>query len=361
MVRFLWRWARRAFLTLLLLVIVLAAPSVYVETSCRGTPAAEPYNPILVNPAWQRSEAASYFSYPEWHVAYTQQGLAHVLDAGADESAFDYVDAVFGFWQSACALNRAAENDSAAPLPLEARIPVYVTGASFTLGMGMKALYEQTIGRAIAALRGPEKTPQDRFAAQMTADYTRFLERSNWYSYDFAKAIRGLWSEPLTEKLRGWERRIALTGEWSAKAAYARAYASTLASREAPQSRIRTVVRNLPPAQLAAIPNVEIAGAGYQWVLIETPRGQQYARLLGILAAMGGEIAEIAGNDAVLVSVLSSEKRLSLPGGSKLITTIPRAGFGGYRHLVDVRTGSLSQLLRSLAQGEPKLERVYDY
>ncbi len=361
MVRFLWRWLLRAFVALVLVAIALAAPAVYVETSCRGTPASGPYEPILVNPGWQRNEAASFFSYPEWHVAYTQQGLAQSLQGGADASGFDYIEAITGFWRSACALNRTAESDSASELPLEARIPMYVTGASFTFGMAMKALYENTVGRAAEALRGHEKTPQDRFDAQVTADYARFLERSPWYDYDFIKAVRGLWAEPVTEPMRGWERRIALSGEWLAKAGYAEVFAATLATPAKPQSKIRTVVRNVPPSQLSELGGIEIAGAGYQWVLIETATGPQYLSLLERIAAIGGEIAEIAGNDDIMVSVLSENKRMTPPDGTKIIATIPRPGMGGYRHLLEIRTASLSQLLRSLSQGNIRLERVYTY
>ena len=97
---------------------------------------------------------------------------------------------------------------------------MHVIGVSFTAELVLKAIYEETFGRVFALLRGPVKTGQDLYAAEMAADYAAFLQQTPWYKYDFRKANDALWAKPV-DSLRGQERRLALGLEWRGKAAYA--------------------------------------------------------------------------------------------------------------------------------------------
>ena len=156
--RFLWRLLKWSFAALALLVIALLAPVAWLAVSCNGKAEPQTYQPIITEAEFQRQEANSFLTYPEWHIVYAYEGLARTLET-ADEHEFGYFSSIKGFWSSACALKKVAGAHGGADTATVRTI--YVIGASFTLEMGMKALYEETLGRLFAALRGPEKSPQD--------------------------------------------------------------------------------------------------------------------------------------------------------------------------------------------------------
>lgn len=357
--RFLWRLIKWSALALILVVIALAAPIAYVATSCKGTPGTQEYQPLLVDAKVQRKEANSYLTYPEWHIVYAYEGLAKVLETG-DEDQFDYFSSVKGFWSSFCRLNQTAAAHGGAD---KATIrTIYVIGASFTLEMGAKALYEETIGRVAAWLRGPEKSPQDVIAAEMAADYAAFLQQTPWYKYPFDQEVKNLWNAPLDMPMRGWERRLALGGEWKAKAAYAGVIANAVAATGVAKLEIRSVVSGLTEAQLKSIPGVEIIETLPQGVVINTPRYRTFSNILREIAKLGGAVVEIAGNDDVMMTIVQPAKETDpVIDGATVITKISRDGFGDERLLLNVKVPKLSDVITTLAAGPRRLEHVYDY
>ena len=357
--RFLWRLVKWSLLALILVVLCLAAPVAYVATACKGTPVKQDYQPIITEPEFQRQEANSFLTSPEWHIVYAYEGLARALETG-DEYEFGYFSSIKGFWSAACALNKVAAAHGGADR--NTAQTNYVIGASFTLEMGMKALYEETFGRLFAALRGSVKSPQDVIAAEMASDYAAFLQQTPWYKYPFDQEVENLWNAPMTMPLRAWERRLALGGEWKAKAAYAGVIANAVAATGVAKLEIRSVIAGLSEAQLAAIKDVQVIGAVPQGVIINTPRYRAFTLILQEIARQGGSFVEIAGNDDVLVTVTmdDGEDASALPG-AQVLALINRDGFGGKRALLKVRVPELNKLILALAAGPLRLEHVYDY
>lgn len=359
MIRFFWRAFKRLLLAAILLVIVLSVPVGYVELFCRAHPEQTAYQPIIRTPQFQRREANSFLTYPEWHIVYAYEGLAKVLETG-DEHAFDYLSSIGGFWTSFCDLNRKANRHGGGDF--NTRAAIHTIGASFTFEMAMKALYEESLGRVMAFNRGPEKTPQDLYSAEMAADYAQFLQQVPWYKYDFDAAVGRLWAEPLPDPIRGWERRLALGGEWKAKSAYARIIAGAVAASGEAQLRIRSVVLGMAPDALSAIPDVEVIENNAGGVLIETPRYRAFTNILNKIALTGGDVVEIAGNDDIMVSLVEPEEAVRSPiAMGELVSRLSRDGFDGNRVLVTVRTDELSLFLRVLTGSKRTLEHIYDY
>jgi hypothetical protein len=357
--RFLWRFLKWGLLALFLVALGVATPAAYVATACKGTPGKQDYQPIITEPEFQRREANSFLTYPEWHIVYAYEGLARALETG-DEHTFGYFSSIKGFWSAACALNRvAAAHGGADAATVRTN---YVIGASFTLELGMKALYEETIGRLFAALRGPVKSPQDVIAAEMASDYAAFLQQTPWYKYPFDQEVANLWNAPLDMPVRGWERRLALGGEWKAKAAYAGIIANVVAATGVAKLEIRSVISELSKAQLAAINDVQIIGVVPQGIIINTPRYRAFTGVLQEIAKQGGSVVEIAGNDDVLVTVTMHEglDASGLPG-AEVLAIINRDGFGGRRALLNVRVSDLGRLMLTLPAEKLRLEHVYDY
>ncbi len=130
-----------------LVLVVLLTPVAYVEMACRGDAMGQPHTPLIADSQFQRREANTYLTYPEWHIVYAYDGLAETLKRG-DEHAFPYARSIRGFWTSTCALMREADEHGGADGAT--RSMIHTIGVSFTVEMAMKAAYEETIGRATA-------------------------------------------------------------------------------------------------------------------------------------------------------------------------------------------------------------------
>ncbi|PYB70789.1 hypothetical protein [Rhizobium wuzhouense] len=351
------RLAKWLALSFVLLIVVLLIPVGYVETFCTAEPQQETFTPKMTDPAFLRAEANSYLTYPEWHIVYAYEGLANILKTG-DEHDFGYTRSVVGFWASFCALNREADRHGGADVAT--RRTIHVIGVSFTLEMGMKALYEETVGRLFALLRGADKAPQDRYAAVMAEDYGQFLHQTPWYKYNFDGSVTKLWAEPVTS-LRSWERRLALGGEWKAKAAYARVIAGAVAATGQAQLTIRSLIAGVPAADLQSIADVTVVeDRGADGILIETPRYRAFTVILQQIAARNGRIVEIAGNDDIMVSALGASVPSQL-GFATRIVDINRDGFTGRRMLLQAKVRDLPALFSELGAVGLELEHVYDY
>jgi hypothetical protein len=353
-----WRVTRRALIVLAVILVVLLIPVGYVEVGCRGISVAQTYTPLISEPEFRRAEANTYLTYPEWHIVYAYDGLAEALKNG-DEHAFDYGSSVMGFWRSACALMRVADEHGGADWGT--RSTIHTIGVSFTAEMVAKAAYEETIGRATAWLRGSEKTPQDKAVAQMAADYSAFLRQSPWYQYPFGQDVKELWSAPASWSVRAWERRVGIGLEFSAKRGYAKVLAGAVAATEPAVLVIRSVVSGLDRAALGKIADVTIVGARAGGVEIETPRYDRFTRILADIARRGGTVREIAGNDDIMVTVTVPENAESEVRHGRVILRTRREGFSSHRLLVDVKVAELAALLSTYPLGDPGIEHVFDY
>jgi hypothetical protein len=341
------------------LLVGSCLPIAYVELACRGDePAAARAYGSLIEPQFRRPEANSYLTYPEWHIVFVYDGLAQTLESG-DEHAYGYLSSIGGFWRSTCALMRAADEHGGADGPT--RTMIHTIGVSFTIEMILKGLYEQTVGRATAWVRGPAKTPQDEAIARMAVDYAAFLRQTPWYAYPFPREARALWTPPAGLSLRAWERRLGIGMELLAKAGYARLIGGAAAAGDAAKLEIRSIVSGLDRPALAAIPDVAVVGERPEGLEIETPRYAKFTRILFEIARRGGGIVEIAGNDDVMMTMTVPTGADVRPAAGSVILRLPRSGFASDRVVLDVPVRELASLLRTHSLGDPGVEHVFDY
>jgi hypothetical protein len=121
------------------------------------------------------------------------------------------------------------------------------------------------------------------------------------------------------------------------------------------------VVRGLDASDLAAdarIVLVERRADGRS--VIETPRYRAYTEVLVGLAARGRDLAEIAGNDEVMLTVPAPAGTRPPAGAQPLLTVPVQARPGSERVVLAVRVEALCALLRGLQRGAISLEHVYD-
>jgi hypothetical protein len=367
MIRRLWQRLRRArlrrllkwaFVSLFVAALLLLSPVAYVELRCRDAAPDTARQPLITDPAFQRREANTYLTYPEWHIVFAYDGLAQVLKTG-DEHAFGYLDSIGRFWSSTCALTRVAGRHGGADW--DTRSMIHTIGVSFTVEMLAKGAYEETIGRVTAWLRGPRKTAQDVAIAGIASDYSAFLRQTPWYEYPFARKARELWAPPAGLSLRGWERRLGIGLEFETKVLYARVIAGAVAATGEAPLAIRSVVAGLDAKALAAIDGVRVIGPRGDGLEIETPRYDRFTRILVEIARQGGAIREIAGNDEIMVSVTVPDGASPPLRYGTIIDRLTRDGFAGDRLLVNVRMADLSAFLNAYPLGDPGLEHVFDF
>lgn len=349
---------------LILLAVLIALPVLLIEVTCRGkgAPAASAATSARIAPAGQRPEVNSYLSYPEWYIVHAYEDFAGML-AAYDEYAFGYLASIGGFWSSFCSLNRLVSGRGATPLAT--KVMLYTIGVSFTAELAVKGLYETTIGHLTAAIRGDERTAEDRFALAVAEDYARFLRQTPWYAYPFGATLVRFWQEtPLSgsNRLRKLERRLALSAEFAAKGLYAQLI-GLLAGLSPAELRLQSVVRGTDLARLTADPQITlISTIDDQHAVIETPRYRAFTEILMALSKRGGDVVEIAGNDDILVTVRAPLGHRITHQGVRELFAIPIQSRLGWRRVgLDVKVTELSPLIRALSGSPAEFEHVYDY
>lgn len=356
----------RAAVGLGLLAAGLSAPVLWVEGVCTAPPDALARTPaaLVDAPGYARRESDSYLSFPEWHIVYAYEDLAGVLRRG-DESDFAYGRQIAGFWRSLCGLNRVVASRGGAGA--DTKVMLYTIGWSFTAELALKGAYENTAGRAFEWLRGRGKTAEDEFAAGDMQAYALFLRQTPWYEYPFASRIAAFWRDtPLRgpDLPRKLERRAVFTLEYGARAVYGAligwASATALGASDV---EIQTIVVGLDASDAARDPRITIVrplGAGR--TLIRTPRYRAFTDVVVGLARQGRDVAEIAGNHRILVTVLAPRAPLPpLPGATALFEVPIQSRPDRRRVGLDVAVEHLAAAIRAVEKAGASIEHVYDY
>ena len=341
------RWLKRLVILLLVAVIGLLSPVAYIETMCR--PDVQPSDYTAILPAeWQRSEASTLLTYPEWHIVHAYDDYAEVIRSG-DPADFGYLSSISGFWSSLCALSTTSGDHGG--FPWETKQMVYTIGVSFTAELLLKAAYEETVGRVATWIRGPDHTALDDLSASQAADYATFLQQVPWYKWDFTRDAAAL-DAVVTPAFRDRERNFALGIEYRVKASYARVIAAAVASTGFDQLTLRAIVTGLTAEQLVQYDGVKVIGQRPEGLEIEAPRYRAFTDLAVAMAAQGVNFMEIAGNDDIMFTAISDAP--TMPGA---IHSFARQGNPGYRHLVLVKVAALADALRAT----DGVEHIHDY
>jgi hypothetical protein len=345
-----------------LLLATIVVPIAYVETACRGpSPTVrpdEPYERLLTAGPGIRKEARTWLTYPEWHIVYSAESYGRFLDS-RPPSAFPYFRHIGGFWSSYCALNKVTSLSAGTG---EAKVMIYTIGISYTIELGLKGLYEKTIGRVFEWTAG-SRSAGDAYSASVQKRYGAFMNETPWYEFPFGEALRGAWRTRETSQfVRNGERRAVLSLEYGAKAGYASIIGWASNSTLGPDQR---TLRMLLPAGAgvgAVDPRIRIVGRTRQGLAVaEVPRYAQLTDILGKLAASGIDPLEIAGNDDIFLTVLAPGSARPATGAT-LLLSMPLDDRPGWSRLgLSTKVVRLGPLLRSVRAGGGEIEHVYDY
>lgn len=342
------------------LAALAAIPILYIEIGCSGEAKADGYKPLVTDKAWQREEARTWLTYPEWHIVYSAESFGRFLERNPP-SGYSYLRDIRGFWSSYCAVNRASAASGGADGGT--RVMLYTIGLSFSAELLVKGFYENTVGRVSEWIGGWDSA-DDRYATKMQRRYGAFMHETPWYEFPFGRALSGLWSttEP-KHKVRHWERRLALSGEYGVKAGYASLIGWASGASLGPDERTLRFVAKGNPEQIERVDGrlkpVGKVGAGN--ALVEAPRYAQFSDLLTKLSQSPVQLVEISGNDDIFVTALVPIKANPVTGATKLMA-MPLPDRPGWQRIgLSTKVPALLPLFRSIRSSGGEIEHVYDY
>ncbi|KRR15750.1 hypothetical protein [Bradyrhizobium retamae] len=364
------KWLRRILAVVAILIaLTVLLPLAYVEGICRPatstaiSTAPAVTLPAIDEPGYRRKLNNTFFTFPEWYIVYSFEDFGRFLDRSS-ESHFNYLGHIFGFWRSFCTINRAvpATGESLA----EVKTMIYVIGVSYSVEYAVKGFYENTIGRVFEWIRGEKRTPQDEFGRAVLQDYAAFLYTVPWYKYPFSEKLDGLMaiSAPTPSSWRSRERDFALGAEYFVKIGYAALIQKALdASNDNEPRDIMFAVATLPPEVLAKEPRIEpIRALNAQWQLVQTPRYKAFTDILQRLLDQGYGVAEIAGNQDILITVIAPDAaKLDIKGTTELFSLELDAKPGFRRAGLKARIDRLVDINRELKARGANIEHFYDY
>jgi hypothetical protein len=253
-----------------------------------------------------------------------------------------------------------------------------VIGTSTAVELGIKAVYEGTVGRLTEWVSPDGGTPEDRYAATVADEYARLIAIRPWYEFDFGRALRELWTTlPVRGdgQIRKWERRAALSAEYAIKAAYAIAIgAGTHATYAADEEMRHLLVAGWPPAPrdfalrfvLDSIAPGSVVGPRLDrgYTLLRTPRYGPTRDVIRALARHAGQLrlAEINGNGQVAVTGVSGCDWVPPAGVRTIVAYRVPTDATRCRALLQVPVRELLDTVNHLERGGRfLLDHVYDY
>lgn len=302
-------WLAKAALVAMLLAVVWSAG--FIAVKCYSGNAASGPSDANAGRAptgiasYEREEAATYLTLPEWYIVYNTDEYARSL-ASHPPSGFSYAGSIRQYWRyygAVCDATRGAY-----PFSAGNHLMLGVIGSSFSIEYALKGLYENTVGRLTEWIAGHD-TAEDAFARNTATQYGAFMHTVPWYEFPFGAKIAALWNETPARGphvIRKWERRLALTSEYGVKAAYGWLIGlGTQATYGEADLRIHATIENAG-AQIYATGAVkQVTAAGVGATIVTLPRYEAFTAQMLTLLQQGVRFVDIAGNGEILVTVLA--------------------------------------------------------
>jgi FAD/FMN-containing dehydrogenase len=313
---------------------------------------------------YQRDEAQTYLTFPEWLLVYYPGEYAQFLRHNS-ASRFPYFGSIRQFW--GCYRDIYGITRGKYPFNWGYHVMVMVIGSSYTVENGIKGAYENTLGRLTERIAGDAMTQEDSLAADVAQDYVDFIRIQPWYEFSFVRPLKQLWAETDffgPHIARKWERKLILSAEYLAKAQYATLIkvASKAAYGNA-ETEVLALAGNVTPVALegeARVKALERFEDGS--VLLSLPRYEEFRDTVEGLVGKGATFKEIAGNDEILLtSVVPASWSYDLAAGTLLFEKPVLTDPQHKRIAVGAPVRSLHTIVLDLAARGFEVEHIYDY
>jgi hypothetical protein len=337
-----------------------------LEAACRPTTSKSQVNsskPELAD-ADIRPEVSTYLSYPEWFIVYSSDEYAQFL-ANNKPSHFPYFGSIGQYWNNYCrvfAITKAKGEFNAGD-----HLMLFVIGYSYSAELGIKGVYENTLGRVTEIFGHYPATAEDVYAHHIAKDYVNFIRLRPWYEYNFAWAFKGLWTDTNffgRNFPRKVERKIILSLEYLVKTVYGKLIG--LGSHSVygiASTETYVVASNVESSVFTTHPEIkkvkELEPKSYIMVI---PRYQPFTDLAPKLAKEGVQFVEVAGNREIFLTALVNRDVSYKPSTGQIVfetnilTNPDKKRIG-----LSVPTEFLSQALVQLQNKQGFIEHIFDY
>ena len=313
---------------------------------------------------YQRDEAQTYLTLPEWLLVYYPGEYAQFLKKSS-ASRFPYFGSIGQFWSWYRDIYKVTRGKY--PFNWGYHVMVLVIGSSYTVENGIKGAYENTVGRLTERIAGDAMTQEDALAADVAQDYVDFIRIEPWYEFSFLRPLKQLWAETDffgPHIVRKWERKLILSAEYLAKAQYATLIkvASKAAYGNA-ETEVLALAGNVTADALQGEAKVKVLERFEDGsMLLSLPRYEEFRDTVEGLVGKGARFKEIAGNDEILLtSVVPATWSYDLAAGTLLFEKPVLTDPGRKRIAVLAPVQSLHLILGDLADRDFEVEHIYDY
>lgn len=328
-----------------------------------GARKAEGIDESRTPPEYRRPAEFTFLTIPEWYLVWSPDEYADLMAEGSP-SEFPYLGQLDQFWHGYGRVYEVTKEEY--PFNTDYHMMIVVIGISTTVEYGAKGAYENIVGRLAEATRRGGMTPEDRLAAEVAREYVDFIVVEPWYKFDFVTPLRRVWADTALwgpDPIRKWERKYFLTSEYAAKAVYGWVIgkaSETVYEEEKPVTAI--LLDRLPDAARETLPELTVAKVYPDGrVLALVPRYQAFTTHARVLAKLGANFLEIAGNRGPVVisavvpaewddsdlAVLMKQPLMTRPGFQRIVFTVP--------------VTELATTLRRRDRAPFRLEHVYDF
>lgn len=344
----------RRCLCLALLSLAAALPGLPAQEASR-TPA-----------EYRRPPDQTFLTFPEWFLVFSPKEYGEYLRAHSPEG-FPYLAHVGEFWSSYAAVTRTIVARGYS-FNFSYHVMVLVIGASTTVEYAIKRSYGTLVGRLAALTRSHGMTEEEELGARVAREYAEFIHVRPWYEFDFGRRLVDLWTGTRfwgPDLIRKWERKYALTTEYTVKALYAWIIkTATHTTYGVASSETAVVLDHLPAARDEELPELEVLqrfpdGA----VLVTVPRYAPFTHYAEYLSRKGVGFDEIAGNrGALLLSALVPRDWSPGEDGYQPLFSQPLIAQPDRKRVALVtQVSSLSAVLGELDTPSVEIEHIFDY
>ncbi|HJR60005.1 MAG TPA: hypothetical protein VJ813_11420 [Vicinamibacterales bacterium] len=312
-------------------------------------------------PGYQREESFTFLSLPQWSIVYSSAEYGKTI-AAQPPSAFPYAGSVRQYWRYYDAACRATKDTY--PFTAGDHLMLGVMGSSFSIEYALKGFYENSFGGLAQWISGHD-TPEDALARTTAAEYAAFMRNAPWYEFPFGTRLNALWRETPARgphMVRKWERRLALTTEFGVKAATGWLIGLGRGGPSGQEgARIHARIEGARPGIYAdgVVKKVRGAGTG---AIVTLPRYEAFTARMIVLLQQGVRFVDIAGNDAILVTVLAPVSWSPSDLEASLVLDEPLLTAADLRRVaLKVPVRVLHVVVPQIRVGGARVEHIYDY
>ncbi|MCO4743684.1 MAG: FAD-binding oxidoreductase [Proteobacteria bacterium] len=311
---------------------------------------------LAARETWLRPEDQTFLTLPEWLIVYSADELGAFLKDHRP-SEFPYFAAIGQFWTNYRVVWGRTRDSYDFNTGYHAMIGVI--GASYTVEMAAKGLYEHTLGRLF---EGSVRVPEEDVYAQLTADYGAYTHHTPWYLFPFAERRAEL-SEVDGAGLRGTERQIATRVELTLKSWWAWCLGAGTGAAYAPEAETLEAWVRADAAALEGIDGVHVLEQlGPNDLLIAIPRYEPFTAAALELARRDIDLIEVAGGERILVQVRADSTWEEGPLWADVLLEWPLLSAPESKRVaLEVPVRRLDEVLPALEASGATVEHLYDF